>query len=78
MKIAHHGSSTSTSQSFLEAVNPEIAIISVGKDNNYNHPNSKILKLTNAIGAKVYRTDKDSTVILISDGSNIYKKTSSK
>lgn len=78
LKIAHHGSSTSTSQSFFEAVNPEIAIISVGKDNSYNHPNSQILKLTNSLGTKVYRTDKDGTVTLISDGTNIYKKTSSK
>lgn len=78
LKIAHHGSSTSTSQAFLEAVNPEITIISVGSDNSYNHPNSKILNLLNSIGTKVYRTDKDSTIILISDGTNIYKKTSYK
>lgn len=78
LKVGHHGSSTSTSQFFLEAVNPEITIISVGQDNSYNHPNSKILKLINSIGSKVYRTDKDSTVVLISDGVNIYKKTSFK
>lgn len=78
LKIAHHGSSTSTSQSFLEAVNPEVAIISVGKDNNYNHPNLKVLELINSMGAKIYRTDEDGSIVLISDGNNIYKKSSYK
>lgn len=78
LKIAHHGSSTSTSTSFYEAVNPKVAIISVGKDNSYNHPNTKILELLKSKSTNIYRTDKDSTIILISDGNTIYKYSSSK
>ena len=78
LKIAHHGSSTSTSTSFYEAVNPEVAIISVGKDNSYNHPNTKTLELLKSKSTNIYRTDKDSTIILISDGNTIYKYSSSK
>ncbi len=78
LKIAHHGSSTSTSSSFLDAVNPEVAVISVGEDNSYNHPNSQVLSLVESKTKNVYRTDKDNTIVLISDGNNIYKKSSPK
>ena len=78
LKIAHHGSSTSTSSSFLDAISPEVAVISVGKDNKYDHPNSQVLNSIKSKTKKVYRTDKDNTVVLISDGNNIYRKSSSK
>lgn len=78
LKVAHHGSSTSTSKAFLDAVNPEIAIISVGKDNSYNHPNPLILDLVKSKTKNVYRTDIDSTIVLTSDGNTIYKKSFSK
>lgn len=78
LKVAHHGSSTSTSKAFLDAVNPEIAIISVGKDNSYNHPNPLILDLVKSKTKNVYLTDIDSTIVLTSDGNAIYKKSFSK
>lgn len=74
LKVGHHGSSTSTSNSFLSVVNPSISIISVGKDNNYNHPSNKTIKKLQQNKSIIYRTDIDGNVILISDGSTISKK----
>ena len=71
LKIAHHGSNYSTSKKFLDKVNPKYAIISVGKNNPYNHPCSSVLRLLNNRGIKVYRTDKSGTIKIISDGNNI-------
>lgn len=71
LKVGHHGSSTSTSKNFLNKVNPSIAVISVGKDNNYNHPNENTIKYLNENNVIIYRTDKDGTILLCSDGSKI-------
>lgn len=71
LKVGHHGSSTSTSEEFLNKVNPKIAVISVGLNNTYNHPsNTTISKLINH-KCKIYRTDKDGSISLQSDGNNI-------
>ncbi|NRT89345.1 ComEC/Rec2 family competence protein [Clostridium beijerinckii] len=74
LKVGHHGSSTSTSKDFLKKVNPSIAVISVGKDNIYNHPDASTTKLLDENNIKTYRTDKDGTIVICSDGSNISKK----
>jgi len=74
LKIGHHGSSTSTTYAFLNKINPSIAVISVGQDNTYNHPNDGTIKRLNDNKVTIYRTDKDGTVILSSDGSKITKK----
>jgi competence protein ComEC len=71
LKVGHHGSSTSTSLPFLEAVAPKYAVISVGKDNDYNHPNAGTLSRLSDFGVKVYRTDKSGTIIITSDGTSI-------
>lgn len=68
LKVGHHGSNTSSSQNFLEQALPEISIISVGKDNSYELPKDKILERLNKIGSTIYRTDKDGTIQLVSDG----------
>lgn len=73
LKVGHHGSSTSTSKRFLNKVNPSIAVISVGKDNDYNHPNDDTIKRLIENKAIIYRTDKDGTVIISSDGAKITK-----
>ena len=66
LKIGHHGSSTSTSETFLNKVNPKITVISVGKYNIYGHPTEETLeKLRNTT---IYRTDLDGTIQIISDG----------
>jgi competence protein ComEC len=71
LKVGHHGSSTSTSKDFLSKVNPSIAVISVGKDNIYNHPNKETLKLLNANNIATYRTDTNGTILISSDGNKI-------
>lgn len=68
LKVGHHGSNTSSSQKFLEQVLPEISIISVGEDNTYGLPKDKIVDRLNKIGTQIYRTDKDGTIQLVSDG----------
>ena len=57
LKVAHHGSKTSSTKSFLEAVKPKISLIGVGKNNLFGHPNGEVIERLEKIGAKVYRTD---------------------
>lgn len=71
LKVAHHGSSYSSSNEFLDKVSPKYAIILVGKNNIYNHPSSKNIKRFNDRGIIVYRTDEDGTIKLTSDGIDI-------
>lgn len=71
LMAGHHGSSTSNSYVFLREVMPEYAVISVGKGNDYGHPHDEVLSRFENLGAKVYRTDKDGTVIAYSDGENV-------
>ena len=74
LKVGHHGSSSSTSSSFLKSVKPKYAVISVGTGNKYGHPHKVTLtKLANA-KIQVYRTDRDGTTIVTSDGKNISVK----
>lgn len=75
LKVGHHGSRYSTSVNFLNKVTPKYAIISVGEENSYNHPHSPTLTKLNDIGAKVYRTDENGTIVVSSDGDNITVKT---
>ena len=58
LKVAHHGSKTSTTKAFLEAVKPQFALIGVGEDNNFGHPNSGVIERLESIGCEIYRTDK--------------------
>lgn len=68
LKVAHHGSATSSSQEFLDAVEPNIAVISVGEDNPYGHPNPDTLARLQASVPNVYRTDEDGTVLVWTKG----------
>ena len=56
LKVGHHGSDTSSSEKFIQAVRPEVSIISVGRDNSYGHPNQDIIARLEEKGSKVYRT----------------------
>ena len=71
LKVGHHGSKYSTSSKFLEKVSPKYAVISVGKNNIYNHPEESTLKKLESKNIKVYRTDILGTIIFTSDGDNI-------
>jgi competence protein ComEC len=64
LKVSHHGSATSTSRSFLETVQPELAVISVGRGNRYGHPSLTVLWRLARDGAEVRRTDRDGTVVI--------------
>jgi competence protein ComEC len=68
LKVGHHGSNTATSQAFLDAVSPDWAVISCGKDNTYGHPHTETLTKLQAAGASILRTDLDGTITIISDG----------
>jgi len=70
IKIAHHGSSTSTGESFLRAVDPEVAIISVGS-NNFGHPSAEVLRRLEKYGTEYFRTDECGAVIVRSSGKDI-------
>ncbi|HMM32182.1 MAG TPA: ComEC/Rec2 family competence protein [Clostridia bacterium] len=65
LKAGHHGSSTSSSDAFLDAVNPEIAVISCGEGNDYGHPHAETLERYASRGMEVYRTDLGGTLHLI-------------
>ena len=71
LKVGHHGSNTSTSKEFLNKVQPNYAIISVGLNNNYNLPSKKIIERLQDKNIKIYRTDESGTIIVNSDGDNI-------
>ncbi len=71
LKVGHHGSRTSSTAEFLEAVSPALAVISVGKDNGYGHPAAEVLDRLEAAGARVLRTDELGTIILTSDGETV-------
>ncbi len=71
LKVAHHGSNHSSTVAFLGAVKPEIAVISVGKDNRYGHPGEQTLQRLAASQARVYRTDQGGQLTLTSSGRGI-------
>ena len=68
LKVGHHGSNTSSSKNFLEQIKPKVALISVGQGNTYGHPTQATLKRLSNIGAKIYRTDENGTILLIEKG----------
>jgi beta-lactamase superfamily II metal-dependent hydrolase len=71
LKVGHHGSKYSTSDLFLENVKPKIAVISVGKNNSYGHPTPEVLQRLEKFGIKMFRTDINGDIEMISDGNNI-------
>jgi len=68
LKVGHHGSSTSSSDEFLSAVHPELAIISVGARNIYGHPSNDVIHALARAGAEVLRTDQAGTIVVRTDG----------
>lgn len=64
LQVGHHGSSTSSGEAFLEAVSPETAVISCGRNNTYGHPTSEVVARLRETGAEIRRTDYEGTVLL--------------
>jgi competence protein ComEC len=75
LKVGHHGSKYSTQDTFLQAVTPNFAVISVGVKNSYGHPTAEVLQRLQEFGIKTLRTDQQGTVEFLSDGNIINVKT---
>ncbi|MEE0842763.1 MAG: ComEC/Rec2 family competence protein, partial [Ruminococcus sp.] len=71
LKVGHHGSRNANPKDFLEKVDPQIAVISCGVDNDYGHPHKETLKILSEMDCDVYRTDKDQTVTVYTDGEKL-------
>lgn len=72
LKVGHHGSSTSSSDEFLDAVRPHVALVSVGLGNSYGHPSAAVMATLAARGAQVLRTDRLGTVVVRTDGQRLW------
>jgi len=67
LKVAHHGSNTSSSLEFIKKVKPKIALIGVGKNNKFGHPTEDVLENLLEVGSKIYRTDEDGEITIVVD-----------
>jgi competence protein ComEC len=72
LKVAHHGSRTSTTEGFVAASRPRVAVVSVGPHNPFRHPAPEALGRLAEAGARVYRTDRDGAVLLETDGASLW------
>lgn len=68
LKVAHHGSRNSTTEAFLDAVRPQIGVISVGRGNFYGHPHAALMQRLEEAGTRIYRTDEEGAVTVMTDG----------
>ncbi|MEI6221278.1 MAG: MBL fold metallo-hydrolase [bacterium] len=75
LKVAHHGSKTSSTQAFLKRYNPMVGVISCGKDNQYGHPHQETLDSFKENQMQLFRTDEDGDVEVVSDGTNFWINT---
>jgi competence protein ComEC len=71
LKVAHHGSDSGTSQEFLDAVRPAVALVSVGLHNRFRHPSPPLLERLDGAGARVLRTDREGAIVLATDGRSV-------
>lgn len=75
LKVAHHGSRTSTSQALLDAWHPQVALISRGRGNPFGHPAPDVVARLEGIGARIYRTDRDGEITVDTDGQHVVVRT---
>lgn len=68
LKVAHHGSKSSSIQEFLDAISPKIALIGVGKGNNFGHPNKNVISRLKSMKTKIYRTDENGEITIQVNG----------
>jgi competence protein ComEC len=71
LKVAHHGSATSSVEEFVQHTRPKVALIGVGRANPYGHPVPQVLERFRAIGTEVFRTDLDGQVTVSTDGKSV-------
>jgi competence protein ComEC len=71
LKVGHHGSSTSSTDAFVAAVRPRVALVSVGAANTYGHPSIDVVRALGAAGAQVLRTDQLGSVVVRTDGRSL-------
>lgn len=75
LKVGHHGSSTSTTDDFLDEVSPKYCVIQCGAGNKYGHPHAETVEKIEAAGAKWYSNDRDGNIVVYSDGESIFVQT---
>jgi competence protein ComEC len=75
LKVGHHGSRSSSSPAFLEAVSPEVSVIEVGKGNDYGHPAPETLSALKDVGSEIFRTDHDGNIDVTTDGESYFVTT---
>lgn len=68
LKVAHHGSSSSSSSLFIKSVGPKIAVICCGEGNKYGHPHQETISLLQNLGIEIYQTDLNGTILIKTDG----------
>jgi competence protein ComEC len=71
LKVAHHGSKTSTSRELLDAWRPQLALISAGRGNAFGHPTREVLERLEGAGARVLRTDRDGEITVTTNGHDV-------
>jgi len=67
LKVPHHGSKTSSTQEFIDKIKPKIALIGVGKNNKFGHPNDEVIERLKICGIKIFRTDQLGEIDLFID-----------
>ena len=75
LKVGHHGSKTSSSKEFVEAVKPNYAVFCVGADNNFGHPREEVLEIMESVNAKILRTDQNGAIVFTTDGEKLKVET---
>ena len=73
--MPHHGSLTSSTQAFVEALHPTVAVVSAGRANHFGHPVPEVLERYRSAGAAVFRTDRDGAVMVETDGASLEVRT---
>jgi competence protein ComEC len=71
LKVAHHGSRTSSAAALLESWRPQVALVSAGRGNTFGHPSPEVLRRLESIGARVLRTGRDGQITIESDGARV-------
>ena len=71
LKVPHHGSLSSSSATFLKTLRPDVAVVSVGRSNNFGHPSAVVLHRYDDVGTRLFRTDRDGAVSVETDGSTL-------